>query len=389
MDINEDTKIRKFRAMHILEKVLEELRFEGGNKIFLTLLEKMLGFNDGPTHISPLRRDIAVIFLEEMEKKCTEDIGTIYHDLEDLFMPKKLRQITREVIQIKEICEFDRGAFGIVSLGELTRSDGSVQKVVIKKAGNKKHESMLLKEAKVMVQLDHKNVVKLLAFQKGNFKIVMEYMEWQSIDDAVQINNFTKTDILKALHDVASGMEYISERKYVHRDLACRNVFVDSNKGCKIGDIGLSRYIGHCGNEEIREKKYLLTMYNTAPEAMALRIFSTKSYVWSFGILIWELYYTMDDFSFLKYNLVNTAVEFFRECGILGRPKTCPQWLYLYVTDAILLEDPRERPSFTAIREKIEEMLTSPTPPESSSSEDSGDSDYSYCYNYNDSEYSD
>lgn len=60
---------------------------------------------------------------------------------------------------------------------------------------------------------------------------------------------------MKVLYDVAAAMEYISTKKYVHRDLACRNVFVGSDKVCKVGDFGLSRYFGSAG--KYQEKVFL------------------------------------------------------------------------------------------------------------------------------------
>lgn len=59
--------------------------------------------------------------------------------------------------------------------------------------------------------------------------------------------------ILKALHDVAAGMEYVAGKDIIHRDLDMVNILVTSNKTCKIGDFGWARYVGHCPNREYRE----------------------------------------------------------------------------------------------------------------------------------------
>lgn len=55
------------------------------------------------------------------------------------------------------------------------------------------------------------------------------------------------SDILTVIHDVASGMQYLAEKQYVHRDLKCANVFINLKKECKIGDFGLCKYVGDTG----------------------------------------------------------------------------------------------------------------------------------------------
>lgn len=88
------------------------------------------------------------------------------------------------------ICRFSaRGGFGIIYIGDLKKSGGSVQKVAIKVAKvawDQKYEDMLFNEAKIMAQFDHKNVVKLLAFQKSPLKVVMEYLELKNLELAIQ-----------------------------------------------------------------------------------------------------------------------------------------------------------------------------------------------------------
>ena len=82
---------------------------------------------------------------------------------------------------------------------------------------------------------------------------------------------------------------FLSSLSVVHRDLACRNILVCDNRLVKISDFGLSRSLV---NEEayVTTTKGVLPIRWMAPEALFYRTFDTQSDVWSFGILLWEIY---------------------------------------------------------------------------------------------------
>lgn len=83
--------------------------------------------------------------------------------------------------------------------------------------------------------------------------------------------------------------EFLSSLSVVHRDLACRNILVCDNSLVKISDFGLSRTLV---NQEayVTTTKGVLPIRWMAPEALFYRTFDTQSDVWSYGILLWELY---------------------------------------------------------------------------------------------------
>lgn len=76
----------------------------------------------------------------------------------------------------------------------------------------------------------------------------------------------------------------------IHRDLAARNVLVDHNKLCKIADFGMSRIANEDGEViETRHGRNALPIRWMAPESLIYSLFTTKTDVWSFGILMWEI----------------------------------------------------------------------------------------------------
>lgn len=71
--------------------------------------------------------------------------------------------------------------------------------------------------------------------------------------------HFGPADLLKAIHDVTCGMEYLEGKQFVHRDLKCQNVLVDIEKRCKIGDFGLCKYVGK--SDGVYEERVGLNLY--------------------------------------------------------------------------------------------------------------------------------
>ncbi|KAJ8913737.1 hypothetical protein NQ315_007454 [Exocentrus adspersus] len=293
---------------------------------------------------------MAASFLDLLKDRDICNYNETFQNFDELFMSSELKKLLIKNESLKELH----------LLGRLIQPDGSTRQVAIK-AGKKNLDKEMLREANTLARLNHRNVIKLVAFQRIPMRIVTEHMEWGNLSSAVIDNKIPIPDLLKAFHDVASGMEYVAEQKYVHRDLFSKNILVDSNKTCKIGDFGFARYFGYNSKGEFKETVSPVTEYHTSPEARQYQVFSTKTDVWSFGVLVYEMYYASEPVpakeDLLKF--IATSFKWIMNMDTsLPRARLCPIKFHDYLCDKILNLNPERRASFTAIKHKIAELMT-------------------------------
>lgn len=150
---------------------------------------------------------------------------------------------------------------------------------------------------------------------------------------------------------ISRGMEYLSGKKVVHRDLAARNCFVDEDLNVKIGDFGLARNVNQFDLHKMEHPTHLAIKW-LALESLLYYIFSEKSDIWSFGIVLWELV-TLGSQPYA--GLDNCEVTPYLETGKrLSRPLRCPDDLYA-IMYSCWLASPEERPTFSVLVHKLED----------------------------------
>jgi serine/threonine protein kinase len=176
--------------------------------------------------------------------------------------------------------------------------------------------------------------------------IVLEYMEHGDVKSFLTKNERSVQQLVKYMVDVAMGMHYISERGLVHRDLAARNVLVGANEICKVADFGLLREIPRDLSVYTASHSIPCPIRWMPPESISDRAFSAASDVWSFGVLVWEMF-NPTKLPFEKYD--NMAVVSKINEGLrLPVPRGAPS-IVAKIMKACWHRNPSKRPSFLLI----------------------------------------
>lgn len=227
------------------------------------------------------------------------------------------------------------------------------QKVAVKSLLDDSHAAQsFLAEASIMTNLSHKNLVKLLGVSlDGNpIYIVTEFCGKGSLVEYLRTRGRTvigQKDLVGFARDVAAGMQYLESKHLVHRDLAARNVLVHEDDTAKVSDFGLARE----ANFNLEGGKFPIKW--TAPEAIKHGQFSTQSDVWSYGVLLWELF----SFGRTPYPRVHidNVMEKIERGYRMEIPDGCPQKVYDVMRDCWEL-DPKHRPSFEKIYATLDQL---------------------------------
>ncbi|XP_018576059.1 tyrosine-protein kinase CSK [Anoplophora glabripennis] len=205
-------------------------------------------------------------------------------------------------------------------------------------------------EAILMKSLHHENLVNLLGIvrKKDQIYLVTEYMSKGSLVDYLRSRgrqHVTRKDQINFAFDTSSGMEYLEKMHVIHRDLAARNVLIAENGRAKVSDFGLARNEKNATSESAK-----LPIKWTAPEALKQNKFSNKSDMWSFGILLWEIY----SFGRVPYPRIPLAdvVKHVEKGYKMEAPEGCPPEVYEIMRQAWDL-NPDKRPNFHEVKSKL------------------------------------
>jgi serine/threonine protein kinase len=215
-----------------------------------------------------------------------------------------------------------------------------------------------------MAQFEHSNVVALVGVvtRSDPYLCVLEYMEHGNLQSWLQ--NHAKEGIeleqkVAFARDAAAGLAYLHERNFIHRDVAARNLLLDSHMAVKLSDFGMTRE--GLVNEEAayyRSRGGAVPVRWTAPEALEEAKFTTASDAWAFGIACYEIMtdgatpYTEGDVRMSNQAVWVRVTEGFR----LDCPAGCPTALYKACMLACWAAEPRDRPTLQALSHYLDQM---------------------------------
>ncbi|XP_022799300.1 fibroblast growth factor receptor 3-like isoform X2 [Stylophora pistillata] len=284
-------------------------------------------------------------------------------------------EIPREHVTIKQIV--GKGNFGQVAKATAINLQGRAKKTLVavkmlKENASESERKDLLSELELMKQLKpHPYIIKLLGYvtKSEPLLVLIEYVPFGDLlgylrksrglndtyykdPDFKPQTNLTSQQLMKFAWQIADGMSYLSSIPVIHRDLAARNVLVGEEETCKVTDFGMARDVQEDNIYE-RKTRGRLPVKWTAIEALLYGKYSTRSDVWSYGVLLYEIF-TIGGSPYPRMDgrkIANLLQEGYR----MPKPRHVDHDLYDIMTKC-WKDDPTLRPSFDDLRNELREM---------------------------------
>ncbi|XP_076580753.1 tyrosine-protein kinase receptor TYRO3 [Chaetodon auriga] len=203
--------------------------------------------------------------------------------------------------------ELGRGEFGSVYEGVFSPHEGGDIKVAVKtmRVGFHSQEDLheFLREAEIMKNFDHENVVKLLGVtlqreQDSPLPVPLVILPFMKHGDLRHFLIGTRygdipmfvphQSLLRFMIDIAAGMDYLSSQGFLHRDLAARNCMLGDDLRVCVADFGLSKKI-YSRNYYRQKVAIRVPIKWMAMESLSESVYTIKSDVWAFGVTMWEI----------------------------------------------------------------------------------------------------
>uniref|UniRef100_A0A2K5MC43 receptor protein-tyrosine kinase n=1 Tax=Cercocebus atys TaxID=9531 RepID=A0A2K5MC43_CERAT len=301
-----------------------------------------------------------------------------------LLLNPKLLSLEYPRNNIEYVRDIGEGAFGRVfqarAPGLLPYEPFTMVAVkMLKEEASADMQADFQREAALMAEFDNPNIVKLLGVCAVGkpMCLLFEYMAYGDLNEFLRsmsphtVCSLSHSDLsmraqvsspgppplscaeqLCIARQVAAGMAYLSERKFVHRDLATRNCLVGENMVVKIADFGLSRNIYSADYYKANENDAIPIRW-MPPESIFYNRYTTESDVWAYGVVLWEIFsYGLQPY----YGMAHEEVIYYvRDGNILSCPENCPVELYNLMR-LCWSKLPADRPSFTSIHRILERM---------------------------------
>ncbi|KAJ3605957.1 hypothetical protein NHX12_028000, partial [Muraenolepis orangiensis] len=283
----------------------------------------------------------------------------------------------RHLLFLKQLGKGNFGSVEMCRYDPLLDSTGEVVAVKKLQHSSAEHLRDFKREIEILKSLQHENIVKYkgVCYSAGrsSVRLVMEYLPFGSLRDYLvkYRDRFNGKKLLHYAVQICKGMDYLATKRYIHRDLATRNILVENDMRVKIGDFGLTKILP-------QDKEYYTVtepgespIFWYAPESLTHSKFSVASDVWSFGVVLYELFsYSEKACSppavlmnkmgsdkqgqMIVYHLIDLLKQGYR----LPAPDNCPKEIQKMMAEC-WQGDPGLRPGFGELAQSVEEIRDS------------------------------
>uniref|UniRef100_A0A3Q2UXG2 Tyrosine-protein kinase n=1 Tax=Haplochromis burtoni TaxID=8153 RepID=A0A3Q2UXG2_HAPBU len=283
----------------------------------------------------------------------------------------------RHLIFLKQLGKGNFGSVEMCRYDPLQDSTGEVVAVKKLQHSTAEHLRDFEREIEILKSLQHENIVKYkgVCYSAGrrNLRLIMEYLPYGSLRDYL-IKHKDRFDSKKLLHyasQICKGMDYLGTKRYIHRDLATRNILVESEMRVKIGDFGLTKVLPQDKDYYTVREPGESPIFWYAPESLTESKFSVASDVWSFGVVLYELFTYSDkncsppvvfmnkmgnekQGQMIVYHLIDLLRNGYR----LPAPDKCPTQIHKIMMEC-WSNDPKLRPTFKTLIHSVETVRDS------------------------------
>ncbi|XP_036403304.1 inactive tyrosine-protein kinase 7 [Megalops cyprinoides] len=266
------------------------------------------------------------------------------------------------------ITTLGKGEFGEVLLAKAKGiEEGEEETVVLVKSLQTRNEQLQLdfrREFEMFGKLNHANVVRLLGLcrEAEPHYIILEYVDLGDLKQFLRISK-SKEDKTKPqpistkqkvsiCAQVAQGMEHLSNHRFVHKDLATRNCLISAQRHIKVSALSLSKDVYSSEYYSYRQARIPLRWLPA--ESVFEDDFSTKTDVWSFGVLMWEVF-SHGELPYTKLSDEEVLEGLQGGKMKLPVPENCPSKVYKLMVRC-WGSSPKDRPSFSELVNALGEL---------------------------------